>query len=60
MACELKGRVVAKENVGWLKSKVNWHGCDMLIFAGLPSLAKTKLWRQEKQKEKTVNDIIII
>lgn len=43
VACELKGRVVAKENVGWLKSKVSWHGCDMLVFAGLPSLSKTKL-----------------
>ena len=31
VACELKGRVVAKENVGWLKSKVSWHGCDMLV-----------------------------
>jgi len=55
-------RVVAKENACQLKTWVGWHGYHISFpivsntsNAGLLSLAKTKFWRREKPKEKTVD-----
>ena len=53
---------VAKENACWVESWVSRHGnnTSFPIFSDtseevLPRLTKTKLWRREKQKVKTVS-----